>query len=96
MGGAFASVMTNFFGDNIIFSATSAELPGISRKYDGFNENGVFYNGFYEAGMENALSRIYGGVHIREACEDAFTMGFGVGSLVASQQFGLVGGFASL
>jgi hypothetical protein len=83
MGGTFASVMTHFFGDNFTFNVTSQELPGVERNFDGFIDGGgVARNSFYEAGLENALSRVYGGVHIREACEDSFGVGLNVGAAV--------------
>ena len=77
MGGAFAGVMTEYFGENYVFSAVSQELLGVVRNFDSF----------YEAGMENALGRIYGGVHVREACIDSFEMGLAVGNFVASNFF---------
>ncbi|OPF19474.1 phosphoesterase [Microcystis aeruginosa KW] len=77
MGGAFAGVMTEYFGDNYVFSAVSQELPGVVRNFDSF----------YEAGLEDALSRIYGGVHVREACTDSFEMGLAVGDFVATNFF---------
>jgi len=92
MGGAFASVMTQFFGDKVVFSARSAELSGVERSFDGWIAPGslgdlstvaVRPNSFYEAGLEDAVSRIYGGVHIREACLDSFNVGLKVGEAVA-------------
>ncbi|MCA2812665.1 MAG: phosphatase PAP2 family protein [Microcystis sp. M090S1] len=77
MGGAFAGVMTEYFGDDYVFSTVSQELPGVVRDFDSF----------YEAGMEDALSRIYGGVHVREACIDSFEMGLAVGEFVATNFF---------
>jgi hypothetical protein len=83
MGGTFASVMTHFFGDNLTFEATSEEVPGVTRSFDGFvDPAGVARNSFYEAGFEDAISRVYGGVHIREACEDSFGVGLNVGAAV--------------
>jgi hypothetical protein len=83
MGGTFASVMTHFFGNGVDFEATSEELPGVERSFDGFvDQGGVARNSFYEAGLEDAISRIYGGVHIREACEDSFGVGLNVGAAV--------------
>ena len=82
MGGAFASVMTHFFGDGVTFEATSEELPGIVRTFDGTIDQGVQRNSFYEAGREDAISRLYGGVHIREACLDSFDVGMNVGAAV--------------
>jgi hypothetical protein len=62
MGGTFASVMTHFFGDKLTFAATSEELPGVTRQFAGFKDQaGVKRNSFYQAGLEDALSRIYGG-----------------------------------
>jgi len=84
MGGAFAGVMTGFFGNNVNFSAASQELPGVTRYFDGFNDNGIQRNSFYEAGFEDAISRVYGGVHIREACTDSFAVGLQVGTAVAN------------
>jgi len=83
MGGTFASVMSHFFGDELTFAATSEELPGVVRRFAGFkDQGGVKRNSFYQAGLEDALSRIYGGVHIREACLDSFEVGQNVGSSV--------------
>ncbi len=77
MGGAFAGVMTEYFGENYVFSAVSQELPGVVRDFDSF----------HEAGMEDAIGRIYGGVHVREACIDSFEMGLAVGEFVAANFF---------
>lgn len=83
MSGTFASVMSHFFGDNLTFDATSQELPGVVRSFNGFIDGeGVARNSFYEAGLEDAISRVYGGVHIREACEDSFDVGLNVGAAV--------------
>ncbi|MGA1303087.1 MAG: hypothetical protein ACO3ZD_03505 [Cyanobium sp.] len=83
MGGTFASVMSHFFGDNVTFAATSQELPGVVRRFSGFkDQEGGKRNSFYQAGLEVAFSRMYGGVHIREACLDAFDVGLNVGSAV--------------
>jgi hypothetical protein len=97
MGGAFASVMTQFFGDNVVFSARSDELPGVKRSFDGRISPGSLGdlstvalrpNSFYEAGLEDAVSRVYGGVHIREACLDSFNVGVKVGDAVARSFLG--------
>jgi len=77
MGGAFAGVMAKYFGQNYQFSAVSQELPGVVRNF----------TSFYQAGMEDALSRIYGGVHVREACIDSFNMGLAVGDFVSTSVF---------
>jgi hypothetical protein len=88
MGGAFAGVMTNFFGDGVTFSTTSQDLPGKVRSFSSTIEtkadgSTVIRSSFYNAGFEDAISRVYGGVHIREACEDSFDVGLRVGNAVA-------------
>jgi hypothetical protein len=93
MGGAFASVMTRFFGDKLVFSTQSQDLPGFTRSFDGvipvgslgdigliINSPTYRPNSFYEAGIEDAVSRVYGGVHVREACLDSFNIGVKVGN----------------
>ena len=97
MGGVFASVMTHFFGDSLVWSTTSQELPGVTRTFDGFIGEGTLGdissatyrpNSFYEAGLEDAVSRVYGGVHVREACLDSFNLGVQAGnSTVAGTKF---------
>jgi hypothetical protein len=77
-GGAFAGVLTEIFGENYAFDAVSQELPGVVRSFDSF----------LEAGIEDAESRIYGGVHVREASvTDAVPTGFNIGEYVASNLF---------
>jgi hypothetical protein len=77
-GGAFAGVMTNFFGENYSFPAVSQELLGVTRTY----------NSFYDAGFDDAISRIYGGVHVREATiDDALPTGLAIGNFVAQNLF---------
>ncbi len=73
-GGGFAAVMTDFLGENYQFSAVSQEQLGIIRHFESFED----------AGRENAISRIYGGVHVRAASEDGFNMGQAVGDYVVS------------
>ena len=89
MGGTFASVMSHFFGDDLTFAATSQDLPGVERRFTGFkDQTGVDRNSFYQAGLEDALSGIYGGVHIREACLDSFDVGLNVGNAVVQNLWG--------
>lgn len=53
-GAAVCRILERFYGrDDVSFSATSDELPGVRR----------WYRGFSQADEENALSRIYLGVH---------------------------------
>jgi hypothetical protein len=81
-GGAFAGVMTNFFGENYSFTAVSQEILGVTRTY----------NSFYDAGFDDAISRVYGGVHVREATvDDALPTGLAIGNFVAQNLFKTVG-----
>ncbi|WP_293130161.1 vanadium-dependent haloperoxidase [Microcoleus sp. bin38.metabat.b11b12b14.051] len=76
--GAFAGVMTNFFGENYSFSAVSQEMPGVTRTY----------NSFYDAAYDDAISRVYGGIHVRESTvDDALPTGLAVGNFVAQNLF---------
>jgi hypothetical protein len=73
-GGAWAGVLTQFYGENYAFTAVSQELPGVTRSFDSF----------YDAAFEDAISRVYGGVHVREATvTDALPIGFEIGNFVA-------------
>lgn len=76
--GAWAGVMSHFFGDNYQFTAVSQELPGIQRSFDSF----------YDAAYEDAISRVYGGVHTREATiTDALPTGLEIGQYIAQNVF---------
>ena len=52
------------------------------RTFDGMTYEDAPRNSFFEAGYEDAISRVYGGVHIREACLDSFGVGLNVGNAV--------------
>jgi hypothetical protein len=76
MGGAFASVMAQYFGtDDITFTIGTDEpiVQNVTRTF----------NSFSDAGFEDAISRIYLGVHWRMDCEAAFDCGYRVGDHVA-------------
>jgi hypothetical protein len=66
--------MTSFFGDNYAFTAVSQELIGVTRSFSSFNE----------AGYEDAISRLYAGVHVREAIEDAVITGQAIANYVVN------------
>jgi membrane-associated phospholipid phosphatase len=81
-GGAWAGVMEHFFGKNYKFTAVSQELPGVTRRLDSF----------YHAAYENAISRVYGGVHTREATvTDSLPTGLEIGQFVAENFFPALG-----
>lgn len=74
-----AVVLTHFFGDNFSF-VDDTEL------YFGLPERS--FNSFYEASDEAAISRLYGGIHYRDACELGVVQGKKVGRHVLSTVFG--------
>jgi hypothetical protein len=63
--GAAEQVLSSFFGDDLSFSITSASLPGVIRHFDNFAE----------MAEEDAISRIYAGVHYRFTAEDGLDLG---------------------
>jgi hypothetical protein len=82
-GGAAASVLESFFGEDVSFEIASQELPGVTRYFDG---NGDL-NSFQEAALENANSRVYAGVHLNSASQDGLAAGQDVGAYVADNFF---------
>ena len=73
-----AVVLTHFFGDNFSF-VDDTEL------YFGLPERR--FNSFYEASEEAAISRLYGGIHYRDACEEGVIQGRKVGKYVVRSVF---------
>jgi hypothetical protein len=57
-------VLRDFFGD-IPFSAASPSLPGKMRQFSSFTE----------AGIEDGMSRVYGGVHFGFSVTDSIPLG---------------------
>lgn len=75
-GGAVFGVLEYFYGtDDISFTLTSDELAGVTRDFDSFSE----------ANEENALSRIYLGVHWDFDCTEGMTLGASIADFVTSQ-----------
>jgi hypothetical protein len=73
--GATAEVLRKFYGtDNISFDIPSQELPGVARSYGSFTQ----------FAQEDALSRIYGGIHIDTAAVDGVQVGTNVGNFVSN------------
>jgi hypothetical protein len=69
----FAAVLREFYGtDEITFTITSDDTPGVERTY----------HSLAEAAWENAMSRIYLGVHWRMDAEDGNTAGTELGEWV--------------
>ncbi len=77
-GAAAGRILRRFFNTNdVSFDIPSQDLPGVSRSY----------NRFSLAVRENALSRIYGGVHVDPATIDGVITGVVVGEAVADSVF---------
>ncbi|MEO0834917.1 MAG: phosphoesterase [Cyanobacteria bacterium J06642_3] len=75
IGGAAASVLSDFYGEEFEFTAVSPDLPGVVRSYESFDE----------AALENANSRLYGGVHPFEAgAGEALPTGDAIGDFVVA------------
>jgi membrane-associated phospholipid phosphatase len=71
--GAAATVLEAFFGaDNIPFTTTSKDLPGVSRSF----------KSFWEAAAEAGISRIFGGIHFMSANQQGLFCGACLGGYV--------------
>lgn len=66
---AAAAVLTTHLGGSIPFSATSAFLPGHTRRF----------RSFAQAAREAGMSRVFGGIHFVHAVEDGWAAGERVG-----------------
>jgi hypothetical protein len=68
-----AVVLTHFFGDGFSFVDDTEVYFGLPVRQ---------FNSFYQASNEAAISRLYGGIHYRDACELGVEQGKKVGNLV--------------
>jgi hypothetical protein len=76
-----ATVLTHLLGDDFSFVDTSEVYFGIpERSFTSFNQ----------AASEAAMSRLYGGIHFRDACENGVSQGKLVGSFVLENLFGKI------
>jgi hypothetical protein len=73
---AAAVVLTDLFGDNFTFT-DSTELE--------FGMPPRSFGSFKEAAAEATISRLYGGIHYRPACEIGLDIGVKIGQLVVSR-----------
>jgi hypothetical protein len=74
-----AVILTYMLGDPFRFTDTSEVYFGLPPRD---------FNSFYEASEEAALSRLYGGIHFRDACVDGVVQGKQVGKFVLQRAFG--------
>jgi hypothetical protein len=73
VGAAAAEVLIDNFGNRCRFQASSASLPGVTRKFESFTQ----------AAMESGLSGVYGGIHFLHAIGDGYRQGKGIGQAVS-------------
>jgi membrane-associated phospholipid phosphatase len=72
-GGALFTVLADFYGtDTMNFTLTSDELPGVTRSYTSFSQ----------AALENAMSRVYLGVHYLFDSTNGINVGDAIGNTV--------------
>lgn len=69
-------VLTRFLGDGFNFVDTSEVYFGLPERS---------FNSFDEAAREAAISRLYGGIHFRDACDEGFKQGSRVGHFVLTR-----------
>ena len=73
LGWAAAEVLTELLGDKERFTATSLTLPGVTRSFKRFSD----------AADENGASRLYAGIHFRDAVRAGQRQGRSIGQAVA-------------
>ncbi|MEX2235875.1 MAG: vanadium-dependent haloperoxidase [Cyclobacteriaceae bacterium] len=71
-------VLTYLLGDNFSFTDDSEVYFGLPERH---------FNSFYEAANEAAMSRLYGGIHFRDACEEGAAQGKKIGQFVLNSLF---------
>jgi len=76
ISGASAVALTKLFGDNFAFTDSTEVEFGLSVRS---------FKSFEEACSEAAISRMYGGIHYRPACENGLKQGRQVGEFIAQK-----------
>ncbi len=71
-------VLTYLFGENFGFTDTSEVYFGLPERT---------FKSFYQASDEAAISRLYGGIHFRDACENGVLQGKRVGQFMIDRIF---------
>ena len=69
-------VLTHLLGDDFRFTDSSEVYFGLPERT---------FNSFYEAANEAAISRLYGGIHFRDACEEGVAQGRRIGQHVINR-----------
>ncbi|PSR11244.1 MAG: phosphatidic acid phosphatase, partial [Bacteroidetes bacterium] len=68
--------LTSLYGDNFAFADSVEVAYGLPVRS---------FNSFLEASSEAAVSRLYGGIHYRPACDNGVAQGEQVGKYVVAQ-----------
>ena len=76
VSGSASVVLTRLLGDNFSFVDTSEIYFGLPERK---------FNSFDDAAEEAAVSRLYGGIHFRDACDEGLEQGRRVGQYVLSK-----------
>ena len=76
--GAVAEVLTTLFGDQIKFTDHTYDKRGFVPRS---------FNSFWEMANEAAISRLYGGIHYRDAIENGLAQGQCIGQQVLGLHF---------
>ena len=90
--GAFGSTLNALFPDATDIEVVSQELVGngvFTTSDDSLFSAENFgqvrtFDSYLEIGFEDAISRVYGGVHVQEATDDAVATGLEIGAFVAA------------
>lgn len=73
--GACSYVLTYLLGTVAFTDTTHLRIGMAPRSFDSF----------YDAALECSMSRIYGGIHYRNACENGVIMGHGIGETIVNR-----------
>jgi hypothetical protein len=73
---ASAEILTGYFGNNFGFIDSSEVYFGLPVRE---------FSSFYQAADEAAISRLYGGIHFRDAIENGVTQGRKIGKSIRNR-----------
>jgi hypothetical protein len=71
VAGSFTAIMTNLFGENYHFTNHTYDYLGMAPRS---------FNSFKELATDISMSRLYGGIHYRVACDRGVVAGEKIGS----------------
>jgi hypothetical protein len=75
-----STILTHLFGDNFSFTDDTEEEFGLPQRK---------FNSFAHAAKEAAISRLYGGIHFRDAIENGIKEGEQIGKFVITRSPGI-------